>query len=190
MAHNPIVGTGTYFASANGVTTSQPFSVRSDSLRVTAVGSVDINVAIGTNPTATDLDYVVVADTSATLSLTPKSQPVSGITTGTSTTYHFPEGTGTTFNVGDTVTITGITPDSLNGTHLPIERVLTSASHATGYYSTRVVVTKDTSSSTVSGASTATFNGSEMRNSLKVSAKASGTGTTVQLIQVQTSGIS
>jgi len=190
MAHNPVVGTGTYFASSNGVTSSQPFSVRSDSLRVSAVGSQDVYVAIGTNPSATDLDYVIVADTSETLSITPKSQPVIGITTGTSTTYHFQEGTDCVFNVGDTVSITGITPSSLNATHVPVESILVSASPQSGYYSKRVVLTYDTSSATVSGASTATFNGAEMRNSLKVSAKAGGTGTNIQLIQVQTSGIS
>lgn len=190
MAHNPVVGTGTYFASSSGVTSSQPFSVRSDSLRVSAVGSQDVNVAIGTNPSATDLDYVIVADTSETLSITPKSQPVVGITTGTSTTYHFPDGTACAFNVGDTVTVTGIVPSSLNATHVPVERVLVSAHPQSGYYSTRVVITYDSSTATVSGASTATFDGAEMRNSLKVSAKAGGTGTNIQLIQVQTSGIS
>lgn len=188
MAHNPIVGTGTYFASANGITTSQSFVVRSDSLRVSAVGTPHIHVAIGTNPTATDLDYVIASNNSETLSISPKSQPVVGITTGTSTTYHFQEGTDSVFNVGDTVTITGITPSSLNATHVPVQSILVSASPQDGYYSKRVVVTYNTSTATVSGASTATFNGAEMRNSLKVSAKASSTGTSIQLIQVQLSG--
>jgi len=190
MAHNPIVGTGTYFASANGISTSEAFSVRCDSLRISAVGTEDVNVAIGTDPTATDTDYVILSNTSDTLSLTPKSQPVIGLTTGTSTTLHFPEGTGCTFNVGDTVTLTGVTPSSLNFSHAAVERILVNASSQPGYFSTRAVITYDSSSDTVSGASTATFSGAEIRNSLKVSAFAGGTGTNIQLIQVQTSGIS
>ena len=63
MAHNPVVGTGTYFASANGISTSQAFSAYSDSLRITSVGTQDINVAINTGAPSkppTDFDYVIL----------------------------------------------------------------------------------------------------------------------------------
>ena len=115
MSHNPIAGTGTHFTSANGTAASAAFSVKSDTLRVTSKGTVDVNIVLGTAPTADSTDYVLLADTSTTLGLTPKSIPVVGITTGETTTYHFPEGTGCPFNTGDTVTITGLTPTTLNG---------------------------------------------------------------------------
>jgi hypothetical protein len=187
MSHNPIAGTGTHFTSANGTAASAAFSVKSDTLRVTSKGSVDVNIVLGTAPTADSTDYVLLADTSTTLGLTPKSIPVIGITTGSTTTYHFPEGTGCPFNAGDTVTITGLTPTTLNGTHVSVASVETSAD-VSGYYSTRAVITKDSRTSTIATASTATFNGAEMRNSLKLSAKGSGTGSEIHLVQVQVSG--
>ena len=110
------------------------------------------------------------------------------MTTGTSTTLHFPEGTGCAFNVGDTVSVTGLTPDSLNFTHKPVERILSNASSQPGYFSTRAVITHDSSASTVSGVSTATFNGGAVRNSVKASIFSDGTGSTVNFIQVQAAG--
>lgn len=188
MAHNPVVGTGTFFASANGSAASAAMTVKSDALRVSAIGTKDVHVAIGTNPTATNVDYAIVQNTSESLALTPKAQPVIGLTTGTTTQLHFPEGTGCVFNVGDCVTVTGLTPASLNTSHSPVESILTSAAPQEGYYSTRCVLNWNSTADTVSGASTATFNGGRAANSVKIAAFASGTGTSVKVIQVQVSG--
>lgn len=189
MAHNPIADSGTTLASASGASSqSSAMAVKTDSLRITVNGTRNVNVAIGTNPTATANDYSISKQESEILSLTPKSQPVVGLTTGTSTTLHFPEGTGCAFNVGDTVSVTGLTPDSLNFTHKPVERILANASSQPGYFSTRAVITHDSSASTVSGASTATFNGGSVRNSVKASIFSDGTGSTVNFIQVQAAG--
>ena len=192
MAHNPVVGTGTYFASANGISTSQAFSAYSDSLRITSVGTQDINVSIGTavvTKPPTDLDYVILADTSETLSIEPRSSKVVGISTGTTTQIHFPEGTGCAFKVGDTVSLVGLTPTTLNFTHQPVESILTSAAPQDGRYSTRCVINWNSVSATVSGASTVSFaSTATLRNSYKVSAKAGGTGSNIYLQQVQVSG--
>ena len=192
MAHNPVVGTGTYFASANGISTSQSFSAYSDSLRITNVGSQDVNVAINTGAPSkppTDLDYIILADTSETLSIEPRAQTVVGISTGTTTQIHFQEGTGCAFKVGDTVSLVGLTPTTLNFTHQPVQSILVSAAPQQGYYSTRCVVNWNSVSATVGGASTVSFaSTATLRNSYKVSAKAGGTGSNIYLQQVQVSG--
>ena len=189
MAHNPIADSGTTLASASCASSqSSAMAVKTDSLRITNNGTKNVTVAIGTDPTATANDYSVSKQETEILSLTPKSQPVIGITTGTSTTLHFPEGTGCAFNVGDTVTVTGLTPSSLNFSHKPVESVLVNASSQPGYFSTRAVITNDSSASTVGGASTATFNGGMVRNSIKTSIFSDGTGSTVNFIQIQAAG--
>ena len=189
MAHNPITDSGTTLASASGASSqSSAMAVKTDSLRITNNGTKNVTVAIGTNPTATANDYSVSKQETEILSLTPKSQPVIGITTGTATTLHFPEGTGCAFNVGDTVTVTGLTPSSLNFSHKPVESVLVNASSQPGYFSTRAVITHNSSASTVGGASTATFNGGMVRNSIKTSIFSDGTGSTVNFIQIQAAG--
>jgi hypothetical protein len=189
MAHNPIADSGTTLASASGASSqSSAMAVKTDSLRITNNGTKNVTVAIGTDPTATANDYSVSKQETEILSLTPKSQPVIGITTGTSTILHFPEGTGCAFNVGDTVSVTGLTPSSLNFSHKPVQSVLVNASSQPGYFSTRAVITHDSSASTVGGASTATFNGGMVRNSVKASIFSDGTGSTVNFIQIQAAG--
>ena len=189
MAHNPIADSGTTLASASGASSqSSAMAVKTDSLRITNNGTKNVTVAIGTNPTATVNDYSVSKQETEILSLTPKSQPVIGITTGTATTLHFPEGTGCAFNVGDTVSVTGLTPSSLNFSHKPVQSVLVNSSSQPGFFSTRAVITHDSSASTVGGASTATFNGGMVRNSIKASIFSDGTGSTVNFIQIQAAG--
>ena len=186
MAHNP-VGTGFTVVTGGSSTASDAFSVQSDVIRIVATLK-DCHVAIGTNPTATITNYFLASGMPETLSITPKSQPVVGINTGTSTTLHFPEGTGCAFNVGDTVTVTGLTPSTLNFSHKPVERILVGASSQPGFFSTRAVITHNSSASTVGGASTATFNGCMVRNSLKVAAITDGGVGSINCHQVQTSG--
>lgn len=189
MAHNPIADSGTTLASASGASSqSSAMAVKTDSLRITNNGTKNVTVAIGTDPTATANDYSVSKQETEILSLTPKSQPVIGITTGTATTLHFPEGTGCAFNVGDTVSVTGLTPSSLNFSHKPVQSVLVNSSSQPGFFSTRAVITHDSSASTVGGASTATFNGGMVRNSIKASIFSDGTGSTVNFIQIQAAG--
>ena len=58
--YNPIVDSGTTLASASGTSSqSSAMAVKTDSLRITNNGTRNVNVAIGTNPTATANDYSI-----------------------------------------------------------------------------------------------------------------------------------
>ena len=113
MAHKP-VGNTKSISTSNTSARSDVISKQSNSLRVVAVGA-DCHVAIGTNPTATASNYYVASGTSEVISLgNVKSQRVVGVTTGSTTTIDFPEGTGSPFEVGDSVELTGISPTGIN----------------------------------------------------------------------------
>jgi hypothetical protein len=155
--------------------------VRTDSLRITAVGA-SAHVAIGTEPTATIGDYIILAGTSETLATSVASQRVVGITTGSTTIINFPEGTGSPFNVGDYVSFTSVGQPYYNFTHSPVISV-DDSSGVGGYYSTRVSIGTNTS-----GITTAFSSDGELRKSLKVAAlTTSGTGK-IYVQQVQISG--
>ena len=103
--HKP-VGAGSSIAiTLATATTSSALSVQSKALRVVAV-TAGAFIGIGTSPTASATDYYVPSGGTATLALSPASQRVVGIITGTATTITFPEGTGSPFVVGDYVTLT------------------------------------------------------------------------------------
>jgi hypothetical protein len=163
MAHKP-VGVGSSFSvSAGAATTSQPFSVYTDSLRVISTGSG--LVKIDSEPTATPSDYYITANNDFVLSISPASSRVSGITTGATTSIDFPQGTGTPFEVGDYVTLTSTSQSYHNFTHKRVSQVL-STSGFDGYHSRRIIIENNSS-----GIVTA-YNGqdAELRRSLKVSA--------------------
>lgn len=182
MAHKP-VGSGSSVAITSGTSTrSSAFSVQADTVRVVAVSGAAF-VAIGTEPTATASDYYVLAGSESTLALTPASQRVSGIITGTTTQIDFPEGTGCPFEVGDYVTLTSSNQTYYNFTHQPVIAI-NSSSNKGGYYSTRVSIGTDTSG--IITAFSSNSNG-ELRKSLKIATYGSGTGT-LYFQQVQTSG--
>jgi hypothetical protein len=179
MAHRP-VGLTTSFSVTTSSQQSTAFDVKTKVLRVTAVGS-NVHVAIGTDPVATNSDYIVLAGTSETLALTPASSAtISGITTGTTTTIDFLPGTASPFEVGDYVSLV-CEQDYYNFFHKPVLFVDSSSSYD-GYYSGRIVVDADTS-----GITTAFSTSADLRKSLKVAGLGSGTGT-LYIQQVQISG--
>ena len=111
MAHNPVgsgssltVSTDTAKVIAAGI------AQQSDTLRVSLVGASGMDgahIKVGEMPTATTADYYLIKGESATITIhRPSSQRVVGITTGTTTTITFPEGTGSPFGVGNSVSIT------------------------------------------------------------------------------------
>jgi hypothetical protein len=161
--HKP-VGLGASITIAVATATlSNPISVQSKVLRISASGSA-VCVAIGTNPTATATDYYLLSGNSASLALSPASQRVVGIVTGTSTTITFPEGTGSPFVVGDYVTLTSVGQSYYNFTHQPVTAV-DASSGVGGYYSTRITVSTSTS-----GILTAfTAADGDLRKSVKIS---------------------
>jgi len=179
-AHKPVgLGTAVTITSATAIA-STSFSVQSDTLRVVAV-SAGTFVAIGTEPVASATDYYVPSGGTATLALSPASNRVVGITTGTTTTITFPEGTGCPFNVGDYVSLTSVGQPYYNFIHRPVASIDSSSGY-NGYYSTRITVTQNTS-----GIVTTFSTDGDLRKSVRVSTYGTGSGT-LQIQQVQISG--
>jgi len=177
--HKP-VGFGSSIAITSGAaTTSSTLSVQTKALRVVATAGAFI--AIGTNPTASSTDYYVPAGGTAVLALSPASQRISGITTGTTTTIDFPTGSGSPFVVGDYVTLTSVGQPYYNFTHQPVTAV-DASSGVGGYYSTRITVSTSTS-----GIVTAFSTDGDLRDSIKISAYGTGAGA-LYYQQVQIAG--
>jgi hypothetical protein len=178
--HKP-VGLGSSIAVTSGAaTTSSALSVQTKALRVVAV-SAGAFIGIGTSPTAATTDYYVPAGETAVLALSPASQRISGITTGTTTTIDFPTGSGSPFVVGDSVTLTSVGQPYYNFTHQPVTAV-DASSGVGGYYSTRITVSTSTS-----GIVTAFSTDGDLRKSIKISAYGAGSGS-LYYQQVQIAG--
>ena len=177
--HKP-VGLGSSIAISSGAaTTSSALSVQTKALRVVATAPAFI--AIGTNPSATITDYYVPSGGTAVLALSPASQAVVGITTGTTTTITFPEGTGSPFQVGDFVSLTSVGQPYHNFTHQPVTAVDSSTGY-NGYFSTRVSIGTNTS-----GILTAFSTDGTLRESIRISAYGVGTGS-LYYQQIQIAG--
>jgi hypothetical protein len=180
MAVHKPVGLGSSVTITSGAaTTSSALSVQTKALRVVATAGAFIG--IGTSPTASATDYYIPSGGTATLALSPASQRVIGIITGTTTTITFPEGTGSPFVVGDYVTLTSAGQSYYNFTHQPVTAV-DASSGVNGYYSTRITVSTSTS-----GIVTAFSTDGDLRKSIKVSAYGTGAGA-LYYQQVQIAG--
>jgi len=175
MAHNPVgsgssltVSTDTAKVIAAGI------AQQSDTLRVSLVGASGMDgahIKVGEMPTATTADYYLIKGESATINIhRPASQRVVGITTGTTTTIVFPEGTGSPFGVGNSVSIT-VTDQSYYDDIIKDASVtaVDNTSGTAGAFGTRLTVDSDTS-----GIVTAISGYATLRNSFKVSALAKG----------------
>ena len=144
------------------------------SLRVTLVGASGMDgahIKTGTMPTATTADFYLVKGETATLNIDrPSSQRVTGITTGSTTIVQFPEGTGTPFGVGSSVSIT-VTDQSYYDDIIKDSSVtaVDNTAGVGGAFATRITLDADTS-----GIVTAVSGYATLRNSFKVSALAKG----------------
>lgn len=177
------VGVGTVFSTSTSSARSVAIPQQSDTIRVVAEGAgVHISAGVG-EPTATvDNFYVGTAD-NAEISIGPvASQRIVGITTGSSTTLDFPEGTGCPFAVGDTVSLTVDGQTGFDFSHAEVTSINNTADQ-TGFFNTRIVVDHD-SSTGHPAALTGPY--ATLRKSIKVAAKTnSGTGTVfIQQVQV------
>ena len=82
-------------------------------LRVVAIGSSHAHVAIGSAPTASVNDFVAVRDVPSIITLgQPRSQPLVGVTTGTTTRFRIQEGEGSQFVKGQMVMLTDCDDDT------------------------------------------------------------------------------
>lgn len=181
MALKP-VGVGTQFATSTSSAKSSAISVQSDTIRMTAK-SAGVHVAIGTEPTADVTNLYIPAGSSETLALTPASQRVVGITTGTTTILDFPEGTGSPFDAGDYITLNGGSQSDFDFTHKGVISV-NNISNPFGYHLTRVVIDHD--SSAVAASFTDKY--CVARKSIKVAARTDTGSGVLHLHQVQISG--
>ena len=175
MALNPVgsgssltVSTDTAKVIAAGI------AQQSDTLRVTLVGASGLegaHIKIGEMPTATTADFYLVKGETATINIhRPSSQRVTGITTGTTTVIQFPEGTGSPFGVGSTVSITA-TDQSYYDDIIKDASVtaVNNSSGVGGAFGTQITLDADTS-----GIKTDISNYATLRNSFKISALAKG----------------
>ena len=182
--HQP-VGISTSFATSTTSAQSTAIAKKSNALRIVSVGA-DAHVAIGTFPVGTTTSYYVPSGGTAFLSLGQVSaNRVTGITTGSTTTIDFPEGTGSPFKAGDAVTLTVTNQDYFDFEHKIVTSV-NSTSGRDGFHSERIVVAHD--SSGIATAFVSDNNEAHLRESFKVAARtASGTGT-LHVQQIQTTG--
>ena len=175
MALNPVgsgssltVSTDTAKVIADGI------AQQAKSLRVTLVGASGMDgahIKVGEMPTATTADFYLVKGETATLNIDrPSSQRVTGITTGSTTIVQFPEGTGTPFGVGSSVSIT-VTDQSYYDDIIKDSSVtaVDNTAGVGGAFATRITLDADTS-----GIVTAVSGYATLRNSFKVSALAKG----------------
>jgi hypothetical protein len=179
MAHRPVGAGSSFNFTAGAASTSSAFSVQSNVLRIVAVGAA-AHVSVGETPSASNSDYYIPANGTATLALTKASNRVVGVTTGSTTIVSVPEGTQVPFGVGDYVTLTGSSYH--NFSHAEVLSVDTT-SGVSGYYQTRMTVNYNSSGIlTAFSAPDATVTASN-----KVSAYGIGAGT-LYYQQVQLSG--
>ena len=163
---NSTVSTSTSSAQTSAI------SQQSDTLRVVAE-SVGVYVNYGSNPTATNENIYVGTSDDLKISLGPVSaQKVVGVTKGSSTIIDFPEGTGSPFDVGDTVSLTAPNQSAFDFSHQTVTAVNNTAG-AGGFFGTRITVSYN--SSGVSG--TFADPDATLRKSFKVAVKTeAGTG--------------
>ena len=187
MAHNP-VGICTSITTSTSNVVSSVLSHQSDSLRVTAL-TKGAHIGIGTSTViATPADYFVAADTTEVINIgKPRSQRIVGVSSGTTTTLTLPEGEGSQFLVGDSVSFSV----GGNSDYDITEKIVTSVTNVNptgGVFNQTVVIDHD---SDVNGYPDTTRDGlpydAYLRTSFRVGALALGSGT-AYLQQVQVSG--
>jgi hypothetical protein len=189
MAHRP-VGSATSVSTSTTSAATTHFSVKSDVVRIVALGA-DTAVAIGTaqNPAATLADYMIVSGGEATLAVSKGSQRIIGITTGTTTLLRCPEGTNMPFSVGDRVTLEGQSNEQLYLDTIVYAEVtaVDSTTSFDGLFGTQLTV--DANTAGILTAFDGIGNEATLRRAVRVATITNGGTGTVFVQQVQTSGI-
>ena len=187
------VGAGTSITTGTATQQSSPISGKSTALRVVATGQ-NTFVAIGTEPTATATDFVVPANSAATLAFSNTSAKVAAISTSsTYTIIDFPQGTSSPFAVGDYVSLDladGSSQDYYEFTHKRVKQVYSSASapnYGAGenWFSQRIVVENDYGRNISTALSD---DNTTLRGSFKVAARTDSGSGKLYIQQVQIAG--
>ena len=162
---------------------SDAFAHKTDAIRIVAL-TKNAYVDIGTNPDAGPANFLVTVGEPEILSLgAPKNQQVVGITTGATTIISLPEGTGSPFNVGDTVSLTVTGQSYYDFAHQSVT-VVNTGNRVDGYTPKVTVSYNSTGIATaLSADSRAT-----LRNSLKIAAESRTASGSVHCQQVQNAG--
>ena len=187
------VGAGTSITTGAASQQSGPISGKSTALRVVATGQ-NTFVAIGTEPTATATDFVVPANSAATLAFSNASAKVSSISTSTTyTIIDFPQGTSSPFAVGDYVSLDladGSSQTSYNFTHKRVYAVYDRGNTADAYagenyFGSRIIIENDYG---VNNNTPLIDNNTSLRASFKVAARTDSGSGKLYIQQVQISG--
>ena len=186
MSYQQPVGDLVSFTATASSVQSSALAQKTQYVRVVAIDQ-DAHVAIGTNPTATTANYYLVADVPEVISIgQARSQPVVGITTGTTTTIEFQEGTGSQFTVGDTVNLTVTNQDyydtAVTGaivTSVNNKSALGSGDGTQGFG--RIIVVAANTVAIATAYSTANF--ADLRNAFKVAGIRGGSSNSVVKVQ-------
>ena len=188
MAHRP-VGSGTSVNTSTTSVATTHFSVKSDVVRIVAIGA-NTAVAIGTaqNPAATLSDYMIASGEYATLAVSKGSQRIIGITTGTTTLLRCPEGTNMPFSVGDRVTLEGQSNEQLYLDTIVYSEVtaVDSTTSFDGLFGTQVTVAANTAG--ILTAFDGIGNEATLRKAVRVAAITDGGTGKIFVQQVQQAG--
>ena len=162
---------------------SAAFAHKTDAIRIVAL-TKNAYVSIGSEPEAGPTNFLVTVGEPEILSLgAPKNQQVVGITTGSTTVISLPEGTGSPFNVGDTVSLTVTGQSYYDFSHKSVSAV-NQGNRVDGYTPT---VTINTSTAGIVTALSADSRAT-LRNSLKIAAEAAAGSGSIHCQQVQNAG--
>ena len=190
-AHQQVGDLVSFTATASSVQSSA-IPQKTQYLRVVAIDQ-DAHVAVSTNPTATTANYYLVADVPEVISIgQARSQPVVGITTGTTTTIEFQEGTGSQFTVGDTVNLTVTNQDYYDTavTGAIVTSVNNKSANGSGDGTQgfgRIIVCDANTVAIATAYSSSNF--AELRNAFKVAGiRGGGSNAVVKVQQVQVVG--
>lgn len=165
--------------SAAGISTSGPIALKSGYLRIAPTQNtiVEIGPTPGIN---TSTSFWVPANNEVILKESVRSHQTVGIITGTTTTVIFPEGTGSPFDVGDYVELTGISPSGINTNFALVSSVDKTTSY-NGYHNTRLTLNWNTSSQAA-----VTDAEGELRKVTKIAAYNDGSSSnTIHITEVQ-----
>lgn len=165
-------------ASSNGITTSNPIALKSGYLRI--VPHDDVHIEIGYNPIVSTSSIFIPAGNELVLKERVLSQPIVGVTTGTSTILEVPSGTHSAFNVGDHIEVTGLSPSGINTNFVEVTSISNKSSYNSDH-GTKMTIDLNTSS-----ISSVTDSIGEVRKVIKIAALNAGSGTnTIRITEVQ-----
>lgn len=170
-------------ASVGGISTTSPISIKTGYFRITPEDDAYIEIGVNPGVSTTSSSFWIAGKESVVIKETKGSQTFSGIQTGTSTKIFLKEGLGSTFEVDEYVSISGVVPSGINTSIAKVTAVDQSTDYY-GYTTTRITTDWNTSSI---GSSITTPSG-ELRKVLRIAALNDGTGAnTIHITEVQVS---